>query len=208
MGLKIDQNTNYFLIISFFFIVLYTIYSKEENKVMKDNCLSIQSEGVFWSTNEYPSHLSYFLSNHEEVQMFDAELKKNECLSNSMLFIHLALNSGIARLHYYTWDSDMIVYHISFIWSGHDTVLNTEVIKKDMRTFEEMIGLLGSENIFTDVFETLADGSEVYLVIKKNQKIKRYATYDFVQGLPYNFTANDYVKYIKAILEKNRKNNS
>jgi len=190
------------------FIDSCTIYSKEENKVMKDDCLSMQSERVFWSThidkeNEFPLSLYIPLAMQKEIKMFDAKIKEIECLSYSMLFIHLNIDNGVKKLHYYAWDNDMKGYHLSLSDKDNliDVAINTESIKKDMKIFEEIIDLSKSKDIVIDIEnKTIKGASQIYLIIKRNQKIKRYGTY----SMKFNrdIVVNDYAKYIQSILEK------
>jgi len=211
MGLKIDQHINYFIIVTSFFMLSCTTYSKEEKNIMKDDCLSVQSEKVFWSThidqkNEFPLSLYIPVSMQKEVKMFDSKIKELECLSNSMLFIHLNIDNGVRKLHYYTWDNNTKVYHILLNDKSNTIhpVCDIEIINKDMKIFEEIIDLSESKNMFTDIENKfLLDGSQIYLIIKKKQKIKRYGTY----SMKFNrdIVVKDFAKYIQSILEKNNK---
>ncbi len=189
-------------IISSFFIFSSMPHAKEKN-IMKDNCLSIQSEEVFWSThidkkNEFPLSLYIPVSMQKEVKMFDSKIKEVGCLSNSMLFIHLNIDNGVRKLYYYTWDNNVKVYHINLSDKSNSItpVLDTVIIKKDMKIFDDIITLLKNTNPFINIENKfLLDGSQVYLIIKKNQKIVRFASYS--QKFNNNMDIFDFAKYIK-----------
>jgi len=204
MGLKLDQNINYLLMISCFLIISCTTNTNEKEKLMKNDCLSIQSEEVFWQKyankkTEFPLSLYIPASIKEEIELFDTKIKKIECLSKSMLFIHLNIDNGVKKFHYYTWDNDMKVYHIYL--NNKDNSINTEIIKKDMKIFEEIMSTSEYKDMFIDIENKfLLDGSQIYLIIKKNQKIKRFATYN--RRLNREIVVSDFAKNIKSLLKK------
>jgi len=211
MASTIDQHiiSKGFLIISSFFIFSSMTHAKKENIDMRNNCLLIQNESIYWPAHvgKKNKNLLFLPVSSQKKEVFDCMIQEMKCLSNSMLFIHLNIDNGVNEFHYYTWDNSISVYHMTFNdknnYVQNNIKFDIEILKKDMKIFDEIINLSNKQDILIDIDmedRRLKGGSQIYLIVKNSKGIKRFGTYKKPSSAKLD--AFYFATYFKSILEK------